>query len=300
MKTSLSKILKFIKDSDSITAVIFLLPFTIVYGMFLIHPIIRGFYMSLHEWTIIRQMDFIGLDNYRRLITDSSFWEAAGNTFFFVITSSPTIVIGGLILALICNSKLKGTIILKTAFFMPYVLSVAIISLIMVYFFQPYAGFVNTFLVNIGLSRVQWLDTESLAWFVLVFATLWWTVGFNMILFLSALQDIPKIYYEAAKVDGATRWQSFWNITLPLIEPTTWTVVLLQVIFSSQVFAQMYLITGGGPGTSTRPLIQYIYQTGFRRNNFGYGVSMAFVLLVVLTIFSLVFQYVKNRRLSDR
>lgn len=289
-----------VKNSDSLAAFLFLLPFTLIYIAFLIYPAIRGFYMSLHKWTIIRKMDFIQFDNYRRLFNNPSFWGSVQNTLYFVALSTPAIVIFGLILALICNSKLKGNIVLKTTFFLPYVLSVSIIATIMVYFFQTHSGFINTFLVNIGLSRVEWLGIRPLAWFVLVFATLWWTVGFNMILFLSTLQDIPKTYYEAAEVDGANRLQIFWKITLPLLEPITWTIVLLQIIFSAKVFAQVRLITGGGPGTATRSLVQYLYQEGFSKNNLGYASAISVVFLIALMIFSVVFQYVKNRRLKNQ
>lgn len=288
-----------LKNSDSLAAFLFLLPFTLIYIAFLIYPAIRGFYMSLHKWTIIRKMDFIKFDNYTRLFNNPSFWGAVRNTLFFVAVSTPAIVIFGLILALICNSKLKGNIVLKTTFFLPYVLSVSIISTVMVYFFQTHSGFINTFLVNIGIPRVDWLGSSSLAWFVLVFATLWWTVGFNMILFLSSLQDIPESYYEAARVDGASRSVIFWKITLPLLEPITWTIVLLQIIFSAKVFAQVRLITGGGPGSSTRSLVQYLYQEGFSKNNLGYASAISVVFLVALMIFSIVFQYVKNRRLEN-
>lgn len=296
----IKKIYKKIKNSDSAAAFLFLLPFTLLYIFFLIYPALRGFYMSLHKWTIIRKMEFIRFENYQKLFKNPSFWGAVRNTLYFVGLSTPAIVIFGLILALICNSKLKGNIILKTTFFLPYVLSVSIIATIMVYFFQTHSGFINTFLVNIGISRIEWLGIRPLAWFVLVFATLWWTVGFNMILFLSTLQDIPKTYYEAAEVDGASKFEIFRKITLPLLEPITWTIVLLQIIFSAKVFAQVRLITGGGPGTATRSLVQYLYQEGFSKNNLGYASAISVVFLIVLMIFSIVFQYIKNRRLENQ
>lgn len=296
----IKELYKKLKNSDSLAAFLFLLPFTLIYIAFLIYPALRGFYMSLHKWSIIRKIDFVQFDNYKKLFNNPSFWDSARNTLYFVGLSTPAIVIFGLILALICNSKLKGNIILKTTFFMPYVLSVSIISTIMVYFFQTHSGFINTFLINIGFPRVDWLGTTSLAWFVLVFATLWWTVGFNMILFLSSLQDIPETYYEAAKIDGASRWEIFLKITLPLLEPITWTIVLLQIIFSAKVFAQVRLITGGGPGTATRSLVQYLYQEGFSKNNLGYASAVSVVFLIALVIFSVVFQYLKNRRLKNQ
>ena len=253
--------------------------------------------MSLHRWTMVRKIDFVGLANYVDMIQDPAFWSSLGHTTLFVLLSTPTIVIAGLIFALICNQKLKGTIILKISFFMPYVLSVAVISSIMVFLFKPHNGLINTFLENIGLEQtIFWLGQEKLAWFVIVFATLWWTVGFNMILYLAALQDIPKSYYEAAKVDGATEFQLFWNITLPMLRPITWTVTLLQIIFSYKIFAQVWLITGGGPGTATRPIIQYIYETAFKQNNLGYGAAQSYTLFLIIVVVSLIQIWLRKRR----
>ncbi|ADQ13612.1 carbohydrate ABC transporter permease [Halanaerobium hydrogeniformans] len=288
------------KKKNFVKALPFILPFMIVYLVFLVFPIIRGFWMSLHRWTIVRKMHFVGLSNYIEMFQDSSFWSSFGNTMIFVLVSTPTIVLAGLVLALICNQKIRGKLFLKIAFFLPYVLSVAVISSIMVYLFQTNNGFINMFLEDIGVisNGIQWLSQDLLAWFVIVFATLWWTVGFNMILYLAALQDIPESYYEAASVDGATQLEQFLYITLPQLKPITWVIVLLQIIFSYKVFAQIWLITGGGPGTSTRPIIQYIYETSFRQNSLGYGATMSFTIFVILIIIS-VAQIVIRRKRSD-
>ena len=285
------------KTKPIFKAIPFLAPFVIVYLLFLVYPVFRGLWMSLHRWTMVRKIDFVGLANYVDMIQDPAFWSSLGHTTLFVLLSTPTIVIAGLIFALICNQKLKGTIFLKISFFMPYVLSVAVISSIMVFLFKPHNGFINTFLSNIGLEQtIFWLGQEKLAWFVIVFATLWWTVGFNMILYLAALQDIPKSYYEAAKVDGATEFQLFWNITLPMLRPITWTVTLLQIIFSYKIFAQVWLITGGGPGTATRPIIQYIYETAFKQNNLGYGAAQSYTLFLIIVVVSLIQIWLRKRR----
>ena len=287
------------KKSNFFKALPFILPFITVYMIFLVFPIIRGFWMSLHRWTIVRKMDFVGLSNYIEMFTDSAFWSSFGNTILFVVISTPIIVIGGLILALICNQTIRGKLFLKISFFMPYVLSVAVISSIMVYLFQRHNGFINMLLNDTGLlsGRIAWLSHDALAWFVVVFATLWWTVGFNMILYLAALQDIPESYYEAAEVDGATSLQKFMYITLPQLKPITWVIVLLQIIFSYKVFAQIWLITGGGPGTATRPIIQYIYETSFRQNSLGYGAAMSFTIFIILIILSVI--QIKLRKRSE-
>jgi len=287
---------KLVKKYNFLKALPFILPFTIVYLIFLIFPIFRGFWISLHRWTMVRKLDFVGLDNYFYMLKDPAFWESLGNTLLFVVLSTPAIVITGLVFALICNQKIKGQLFLKISFFLPYVLSVAVVSSIMVYLFQPHSGLLNSVLHSMGVEQtIYWLGQDALAWFVIVFATLWWTVGFNMILYLAALQDIPKSFYEAAKVDGATKFQELWHITLPLLKPITWVVTLLQIIFSFKIFAQVWLITGGGPGTATRPIVQYIYETSFKENSLGYGASMAFTFFIVLVAVS-VFQIYFRRR----
>ena len=286
------------KKYPFLKALPFLLPFALVYVIFLIFPIFRGFWMSLHRWTMVRNMGFVGLDNYLYMIKDPAFWESLGNTLMFVILSTPTIVIGGLVLALLANQKIKGQLFLKIAFFLPYVLSVAVISSIMVYFFQPHSGLLNGILQSyFGVEEtIFWLGEANLAWFVIVFATLWWTVGFNMVLYLAALQDIPESFYEAAEVDGATKLQQLLYITLPSLKPITWVVTLLQIIFSFKIFSQVWLITGGGPGTETRPIVQYIYETSFKQNSMGYGAAMAFAFFIILVIVSMIQIYLRNRK----
>ncbi|MFN2340134.1 MAG: carbohydrate ABC transporter permease [Halanaerobium sp.] len=275
----------------------FMLPFALAYSIFLIYPIFRGFWMSLHRWTMVRNMGFVGLNNYLYMIKDPAFWESLGNTLLFVLISTPTIVIGGLVLALLANQKIRGQLFIKISFFLPYVLSVAVISSIMVYFFQPHSGLLNDILGSFGVEKtIFWLGETKLAWFVINFATLWWTVGFNMILYLAALQDIPESFYEAAEVDGATKFQQLRYITLPSLKPITWVVTLLQVIFSFKIFSQVWLITGGGPGTDTRPIVQYIYETSFKQNSMGYGAAMAFAFFIILVLVSMAQIYLRKRK----
>ncbi len=270
---------------QDLLAVPFLLPFFVFYVIFVVSPMIQGFWMSLHKWTIVRKIRYIGLNNYEEMLQDPYFWGALSNTMKFVIWSTPSIIIAGLLLALICNQNLKGKTFFRLSFYMPNILSVAVISTIMVFVFRPYSGLLSTILHDLGMKdEIYWLGDSSLAWFVVVFSTLWWTVGFNMVLFLAALQDIPDFLYEAAKIDGATSLQSFWYITVPLLKPIIWVVTMLQIIASSKVFAQIWLITGGGPGTATRPIIQYIYEIGFRQNDLGYAATMSYALFIILMV----------------
>ncbi|MDO6451567.1 sugar ABC transporter permease [Oceanobacillus profundus] len=270
-------------------AVPFLIPFFIVYMIFTIFPVIKGLEMSFYDWSLIGKLDFIGLENFKVMFSDSYFWRSLGNTTLFVILTTPTMMVLALGLALLANLNTKIQTFFRGAYFIPSILSVAVISFLAIFMLQPYNGFVNTILHSIGIEGEPfWLADKYLAWITIVVVTLWWTVGTNMILFLVALQDIPESLYEASEIDGATRWQQFWYITLPQLKPISKVILLLQVLASFKVFAQIMLITGGGPGGATRPLIQYIYETGFTQNNLGYAATMSFALFFILLILSII------------
>ncbi|MBT2216006.1 sugar ABC transporter permease [Virgibacillus dakarensis] len=270
-------------------AIPFLLPFFIAYLIFTIFPIFKGLEMSLYDWSLVRKLDFVGLENYKKMFTDPHFWRTLWNTTLFVILTTPTMVILALCLALFANMRTKLQTFLRSAYFLPSILSVAVISFIVIFMLQPYSGFVNTILHSIGIeTELFWLTDKVLAWITIVVVTLWWTVGFNMILFLAGLQDIPESLYEASEIDGASRWEQFRHITLPQLMPIGKVIVLLQILASYKVFAQILLITGGGPGGATRPLIQYIYEVGFNQNDLGYAATMSYALFFILLILSII------------
>ena len=270
-------------------AVPFLLPFFIAYVVFTIFPIFKGLEMSLYEWTLVRKMEFVGLENYQKMFVDPHFWRTLWNTTLFVILTTPTMVLLALALALLSNLNSKFKTFFRGSFFIPSILSVSVISFLMIFMLQPYNGFINTFIQAIGIDAEPfWMADKVLAWVTIVVVTLWWTVGFNMILFLAALQDIPETLYEASEIDGASRWDMFWHITLPQLIPIGRVILLLQILASYKVFAQILLITGGGPGGATRPLIQYIYEVGFNQNNLGYAATMSYALFFILLILSII------------
>lgn len=274
---------------NDIAAIPYLLPFFAVYLVFIVGPLVQGLWVSLHKWTVIRKGAFVGLANYSKMFADEEFWKTLWNTTFFVIESTPVLILFALVLALICNQKIKGRTFYRVSFFMPYVLSVSVISLIGFYFFQAYTGFLSQFIHAIGIkAEPNWFFSTPLAWTMITILTLWWTVGFNMILYLSALQDIPDSYYEAAGIDGATSWQQFIHITLPSLKPITLLITLLQIISSYKIFAQIWLTTGGSPGTDTRSLIMQIYLKGFRSSEMGLASAMSYVLFAILIILTLI------------
>ncbi|SHM55809.1 carbohydrate ABC transporter permease [Gracilibacillus kekensis] len=274
---------------QDLRALPFLLPFFIAYLIFTIFPIFKGLEMSLYEWNLVRKLEFVGLENYTEMFQDEFFWDSLWNTTLFVILTTPTMVALALVLALLANLNTKLQTFFRGSFFLPSILSVAVISFLAIFMLQPYNGLVNTVLQLVGINAEPfWMADKTLAWVTIVVVTLWWTVGFNMVLFLAGLQDIPESLYEASEIDGATRWEQFRYITLPQLIPIGRVILLLQILASYKVFAQILLITGGGPGGATRPLIQYIYEVGFTKNNLGYAATMSYALFFILLVLSII------------
>lgn len=290
------------KKSSWFAALIFILPFFIIYSLFIIWPVIQGVYVSFHKWGLMGKVKFTGLNNYKKLLSDKYFWESLGNTVTFVVITVPIIIIAALILSLLANRKSKLKKLSRISFYLPSILSVSVISYIAVYMASPYTGFINNLLHTFGLPyniEPLWLSDEKLAWITLAITTAWWTVGTSMLLYLAALQDISQEMYEAADIDGATGAKKLFKITLPLLKPTTWMILLLQVIACFKVFGQIRMITGGGPGTSTRPIIQYIYETAFTKNDMGYASAMSYILFAILVILTLV-QNILSKRSENK
>ena len=275
-----------------LVAACFLIPFTILYTLFTIYPVFQGAYMSFFKWNLMGKQGFVGLNNYITMVQDKFFWQALGNTTKFVIYSTPTIMISSLVLALLSNRPTKLKRVYRTIFFIPNLLSVAVISYIFIFMCQPYdMGFLSNLMHSLGISQdyeIFWLSDDHLAWVTVVVATMWWTQGYNMMLYVSALQDIPDRLYEAAAIDGATPKQQLFSITLPMLKRTTLLILMLQIIASFKVYAQVKLITGGGPGRATRPLIQYIYEQAFTKQKLGPACAMSFVLFFILILLTLV------------
>jgi multiple sugar transport system permease protein len=219
-------------------------------------------------------------------LSDAVFWTSFGNTLKFVALSTPLIVGVGLLLALFLNRSDRSAGFFRTLFFAPYVFSVSVLTLIWGFLLNPQSGILAAFLSYFGIEPIPWLTDPQLAMPAIVVTTLWWTMGFNMVLFLAGLQDIDPSLYEAATLDGAGTWAQFRHITIPGLERTILLVAILQVIASFQIFGQVYIMTRGGPGGTTRVLIQYIYESGFRDFQLGYAAAMSLFLFVVMLLVS--------------
>jgi multiple sugar transport system permease protein len=284
----------------TVTAFLFMFPFLLLYTLFIIWPVIQGVYVSLHKWGLMGKIRFTGFSNYTRFFTDKFFWDALWHTTWFVIISVPLLVITAFVLGLLANRKTGMQKLLRVCYYLPNVLSVSVVSYLFKNMFSPYMGFVSTFLHSFGIlapdSEIMWLTRPNLIWAVVTSATVWWTTGFSMMLYISALQDIPGQVYEAADIDGASKGRQLFSITLPLLKPTTYLVLLLQIIASFKIFGQIFMISGGGPGNLTRPLIQYIFESAFAKNDMGYASAMSYSLFVILVLLSYIQIKFQNRR----
>jgi multiple sugar transport system permease protein len=274
---------------DTISGYLFLAPFFVLYCLLKLWPIANGFWISLHHWeTIGTNISYLGLGNYERILQDRLFWEAVQHTLYFTALSTPTLIIGGLCLALILNRPLFSGGVFRTLYYLPNVLSTPVIGLIFLAVLGASdAGLVNAFLGYLGIDPISFLLDSGWAMPSIAFATLWWTVGFNMLILLAGLQSIPDEVNDAARVDGAGEWQRFWRITLPLLRRPLMLVTVLQIISSFQVFGQIDVMTKGGPGGQTRSIVYYIFERSFMQYQLGYGSAIAFILFAVLFILSI-------------
>lgn len=277
------------KLRDMMMGYIFISGFLVLYLVFTVYPLLDGVWISLNRWDIINPMEFVGLQNYINLFQDPVFWTSLGNTTTFVVMSVPSILIVGFLLALLINSRnLKGNAFFRVTFFTPNVLSVAIISYLWVRVLEPYTGLLSNALTAIGFTQeIFWLRDRSLVWISIVLITLWWTVGYNMVLYLASMQDIPESYYESAELDGANAWQKTLYITIPYLKRTHILLFFLQTVASFRIFGQVFLVTGGGPAGATRTYIQFIYETAFQRFFIGTGNAASVILFIIILVVSL-------------
>lgn len=268
---------------------LFILPHTIFFAVFLAWPFFFGIYTSLFQFDFLRpeRRPFVGLQNYLNLINTGSvqfrdFWRAMGNTFEFLVWSVAPLVLIGLFLAVLLHGRFRARTFFRTLFFAPYTLSVTAAAVLWWWIFQPQGGLLNHFLNGLGLDRPSWLSSLPEAWIAITVATVWWTIGFNTVIFLAALQDIPRSLYEAASIDGATPVQQFIYVTVPMLRPVLVLVVTLTVIASANLFGQPFIMTGGGPVQETETIIYRIYIEGIGRNQMGSAAAMSIVLAALL------------------
>lgn len=280
------------------TPYLFILPHLIFFAVFLGYPFFSGLAISLLDYSYLRPeaTRFVGLQNYLNLFTPGSpqfqtFWNALWNTVQFVVYSVPLLVVIPLGLAVLLNTKTPGRNFFRAIYFAPWVLSVAVVGLLWWWIFQDQGGLINYYLGKMNIETPQWLSTLPWAWVSIVVATVWWTVGFNTIILLAALQDIPDYLYEAAALDGATGLQAFWRITVPMLRPVLLFIIITSIIASFNLFGQPFIMTNSGPaqpngGGATEPVMVRIYNEGFVRNFQGSAAAMAVIVASIMVLVS--------------
>lgn len=269
--------------SDRYLGYLYVLPFFVFYGIFTIWPVFRGLHISFFEWDLVGlNTKFVGTRNYVLMSRDPYFWSSMVHTLYFVILSGPILVMLGLLLAVLINRPYRRMGIFRTLFYLPSVLSISVVTTVWIRVYNSQYGMLANWARAMGMEPLRWLTTVELAMPAISITTIWWTVGGNMVIFLAGLQDIPLEIYEAAELDGANRWQSFWNVTIPGMKRTLGLVTIMQVISSFNIFGQVYSMTNGGPGGSTRTIIMYIYERAFKFWQLGYASAMAYGLAIVM------------------
>jgi multiple sugar transport system permease protein len=291
---------------DTKRAILFILPTYLVISTFIILPIFYAFYISFNRWNLLGPMKFAGLSNYEKLIHSDEFWKALLNTVYYTFITVPLCVIISLTLALLLNTKIRGLTLYRVAYFMPVMTSFVASAFIWQWIFQSQNGILNYLFGLIGLKPLSWLN-EPRGIFTVVFdsmgselprwlggpsvtlvaisiMSIWKNVGYYMIIFLAGLQNIPRAFYEAAEIDGAGPVRSFFSITLPILSPTTFFVLIMAVIVSFQVFEQVAVTTQGGPLNASLVLVYFIYQKAFKFLEVGYASSAAFTLFTIVLI----------------
>lgn len=273
------KISNFLND-EKYSAWLFIAPAIIGILIFIIIPVFCSFGLSFADWDLLNDIKFVGFQNYKDIFSDGIFWKILINTFTFAIATSVLGVIIPLVLAYILQNKIRGAEFFKVAYFLPFVTPMIVIGVIWQWIFDPNIGFLN----NILHTHLTWLYSSALAMPSLILVSVWKLIGYNMIIFLSAFATIPMSIFESAKIDGANEVKTFWHITVPMLSPTIFFVIIITAISSMQVFDLIYLMTQGGPDNSTNVLVYAIYKNAFEYFDVGKSCAIAYVLFVIILI----------------
>lgn len=275
---------------NTVWGIYFILPALIGTFIFIIIPIFCSFALSFTEWDLLNEIKFIGLNNYKAVLTEPVFRQILINTLVYAISVTAFAVVVPLIIADIINSKIKGAEWFKTIYFIPFITPAVVVAIVWSWIFDPNIGGINL----LFKTHLEWLFDTKLAMPVLIFVSVWKLIGYNVVLFLTGFTTIPSNLYEAAKIDGAGWSKCFWNITLPLLKPTTYFVTLVTAISSFQVFDLIYVMTAGGPKDSTNVIVYSIYKYAFEYFDIGKACALAYILFVVIFILALLQRLIKK------
>jgi multiple sugar transport system permease protein len=291
--------------ASPLTAYLFLAPYLVLFLLFVLAPILYGLWISLHQWDfLLPGKPFVGLQNYIDLFTPGTttagpFWASMRATAIFTVLTLPLLVVLPLLIAVLLARKFPGRDFFRAVIFAPYVLGVAVIGILWRYLLDPNVGVLASFLNRAGIDSPPWLTDTPWVWAALVVPTIWWTLGYNMVIFLAGLQDISRELYEAAEMDGASAVQQFRNVTLPGLRPITIFVVTITLLACANLFGQSYIITQGQPGEETRSAIMQISEEGLARFNMGTSAAMSTILTLCLLLISLAMLALTRERTSS-
>ncbi|HVA89383.1 MAG TPA: sugar ABC transporter permease [Chloroflexota bacterium] len=285
------------KRRDAVTAVLFLLPNLTGFLLFTCIPLIASLGLSFFDWPLVSSPTFIGLHNYQHMLTaDPAFFQVLGNTLLFVAGYVPANVIISLGIALWLSTLVRGRNLARILFFVPVMTPMVGVALVWVLLYQPRTGVIDWAWQSVLHTQgPDWIGSAQWAIPAIIIVTLWQNVGYNMLVFSAGLQAIPAQYYEAAAIDGATRWARFRHVTLPMLSPSIFFGTVLTIITSLQVFDQPFIVTGGGPGISSTTMVLYLYQNAFSYYHMGYASAIAWVLFLIIMIFTAI-QFVLQRK----
>jgi multiple sugar transport system permease protein len=281
--TMLKKLLKLLYK-DSVWALIFLFPNLICFLVFLLIPVISSFFIGFMKWDLLSAPEFAGVSNYIRLFNDSIFLQTLRNTLVYSFFSVALLIICSLLMAVAVNVNLFGKKAFRTMIFLPVITSNVVVAIMWRWMFISEIGFVNYFLSWFHISGPNWLTDQNWAMVAVIFVSVWKSLGYYMMIFLAGLQSIPSTYYEAVDIDGGNNIVKFFNITIPLLAPTTFFITVMAIIGSFQVFDVVMLMTNGGPGRATSVVVHYLYQNAFRYFDMGYATSMSHVIFALVLI----------------
>lgn len=273
---------------------VFIAPSLIFLFVFVVLPIFAALYLSFTQYNLLKPPKLIGLDNYQALLTDDRFVHSIVNTLVFALGTIPTGTALALLFALFVNQKIRGITFFRTAFYMPVVTSFVAVSLIWLLLYDPSVGVLNYLLQLVGLPRSEWLQSPQTSLLSIIIFTVWKNIGYNMVIYLAGLQGIPDHLYEAAEIDGAGDWEKFWSVTVPLLQPTTFFVVVVWFIGALQMFVQVLILTQGGPLDTTITVVYLVYSNAFEYLKLGYAAAMSFVLFIFIGLIT----YLNTRILS--
>ncbi|MFJ7334149.1 carbohydrate ABC transporter permease [Streptomyces sp. NPDC101110] len=272
----------------------------VLFALFFVWPAVIGLLYSFTNYTGVGVFQWVGLGNYRNLFGDSTFYDALSRTLLYTVLFVPLNFALSLLAAnLVVNKHAKGSSIARVIFFIPWLLSPIVVGVLWRWLFGENFGLVNYVIEKLGGGAVPWQSNADLSLLVVVMAAAWAWTGFTMLLFIAAIKNVPVSYYEAAELDGAGPWRKFISITLPSIAPTSFIVILLNTINAMKEYPVFVALNNGGPGTSNNLLVQYIYETGFKRGQIGYASAASFVLMLILMAVAIV-QLIVNRRVENR